>query len=88
MEVVRVSDSLLHWELPFSRDFFSRHDSGLNDEEDTGDKVGHGSYEGEAERPGQIVVLPVRHEVAVIPQSAENDQGDGGKKTWKKNNTM
>ena len=44
----------------------------------------HGSDESQPEWPWEVVVLPVRHEVTVVPQSTKDDQSNGRKQTWRK----
>ena len=80
---VPFSNSLLHGERPLPGNLLPGHNPGLDDEEDSGHEVGDGPDEGQAEGPAQVVVLPVRHEVAVVAQSAENDQRDRRQQTCK-----
>jgi len=58
------------------------HDPGLHDEEDAGDVLEDDADEGEPERPGEEVVLPLGHVVPAVAQGSEDDQGDGSEGTW------
>ncbi len=66
----------LHGELLLPGQLLAHDDPGLDHEErPRHEHEGH-AHEAQAERPGQVVVLPVGHEVLAISQRAEDDQGD------------
>ena len=69
-----VSHSLFHGEFSFPGDFFSCDDAGLDEEEDARDILEDDTDEAEAERPGEVVVLPVGHKISAVGQGAEDDQ--------------
>ena len=65
---------LLFLHLP--GDLLPLHDRRLDEEEHGGDVHHHHPHEGEPEAPGEIVVLPVRHEVSTVAHRSKDDQGD------------
>ena len=62
--------------LQVPRDFLPLHDPGFNEEEDSSDVHHHHAHEGETEAPGEVVVLPVRHEVPPVAHRTKDDQSD------------
>merc|ERR1712209_183154 len=57
-------------------DLLPLHDPRLDEEEDGGDVHHDHPHEGEPEAPGEIVVLPVGHEVSTVAHRSKDDQGD------------
>jgi hypothetical protein len=67
-------NSLFHWKLLFASNFFSSHDSGLDNKEDTSDIVKHCTNKCQTKRPRQVVMLPIWHKVPSISQGTKNDE--------------
>ena len=57
-------------------DLLPLHDPRLHEKEDGGHVHHDHPHEGEPEAPGEIVVLPVRHEVSTIAHGPKDDQSD------------
>ena len=49
---------------------------GLHNEEDGHDVHEEDPNEGETEGPGQIVLLPIRHEIPAVAKCSEYDEGN------------
>ena len=60
------SDALLHRMRLLCGLLPPQHDPGLHNEQDTGDVLEDDAHEGQAKRPGEVVVLPLGHVVAAI----------------------
>jgi len=71
------SDPLFHGILLLPRDLLPLDDPGLDEEEYARDVLEDDAYEAQSERPREVVVLPVGHEVAAVTFDSEDDEGDG-----------
>merc|ERR1712156_1383699 len=70
------SNSLFHRVLFLPSNLFSSDDACFDKKKYSRDIVKDGTNKGEAERPRQVIVFPVRHEVTPITQCAKNDECD------------
>ena len=66
-------------------DFSPPKDPRFDDEKNSGDVLEDDADEGDAERPGEVVVLPLGHVVPAVAESAEDDQSDCAQSSWKHN---
>ena len=53
---------------------FPSNDAGLDQKKNAGNIVEDGTNKSQAKGPGKVIVFPVRHEVATVPEGTENDK--------------
>lgn len=70
-------DSLLHGVLLFPGHLLAQDDPCLDEEEDARHVLEDDADEAQAERPGEVVVFPVGHEVPAVAHGAEDDEREG-----------
>ena len=83
-----VSNSSFHGMLFFVWDFSSEKNSCFDDEEYSGDVLEDQADEGDAERPREVVVLPLGHVVTPVAESAEYDESDRAEGSCKHNDKL
>ena len=77
-------NSLLHRILFLPSNLFPSNDAGLDQKKNAGNIVEDSTNKSQAKGPGKVIVFPVRHEVATVPEGTENDKRNCTKCTWKK----
>ena len=77
MPLFLASHPLLHRVLLLPCDLLPLNDPRLHHEEDPGHVLEHHAHKGQPERPAEVVVLPVWHEVPPVGQGSKDDERDG-----------